>query len=586
MREKEDYNKYYLLEEELGRGGFGTIYKALNKENNQEKALKIMEKKTVEEYLKAQGIIEPTKKDIDVYFKSFLKEANNMKILQGENKENKNAVSIDEFFHTENEFVIVMEKCDNNLFKYLASKKEAFNSDEIYEILKQLNNSFEIMFRNKILHRALKPQNILLKYLNKEKPQFLVKLKITDDSCSINDSSNLITSSIDNNNLKVTSPEILKEEKYIEKSDLWSIGILIYLLYFKVFPFKGTNEAELLKNINSVIEEGNLKKINDPFLDDLMIKLLTIDPKKRITWEEYFNHSFFVDNPKNNYENFYLKGEKISEGGFGSVYKATKIGTGEERALKIISKNDFITNEYNITEQSYTSFLRNIKNEINNMVIAEGINKDNQNTVRMYEYFDMRNEFVIIMELCDKSLGRIFNEKKIKNKNFTINEILEILNQLNNTFKIMDENNLAHRDLKLDNILLKKNEKNQNIWKLIDYGVSKQLPNPSLEYTTFVGSICYIAPEILEGNPYTYKCDLWSLGIIIYTLYFLEPPYKFLAFKNQIKDSGKKVLKKSGNKYLDDLIDKLLEVNPGNRMTWKEYFNHPFLNNNNKNQKK
>ena len=582
MRQKEDYNKYYKIEEELGRGGFGIIYNALNLQN-EEKALKIMEKNIVKEYLKSQGIIEPTKKDFDIYFKSFEKEAKNMETLQGENKENKNAVFIEEFFHTENEFVIVMEKCDNNLFKHLASKKEPFNSDEIYEILKQLNNSFEIMVKNKILHGALKPQNILLKYLNKEKSKFLVKLKITDDSCSFNDSSNLITSSIDKNNLKITSPEILKGEKDIEKSDLWSIGILIYLLYFKQFPFKGVNKTELLENINSVIEEGNLKKINDHFLDDLMIKLLAIDPKKRITWEEYFNHSFFVDNPRNNYENFYIKEEKIGEGRFGSVYKATKKGTDEKRALKIISKNAFNTTVYNITENSYNSYLRNIKNEIINMAIAEGSNKNNQNTVELYEYFDMRNEFVIIMELCDTSLGHILNEKIIKKKEFEINEILEILHQLNNTFKIMVKNNLAHRDLKLDNILLKKNEKGQNIWKLIDYGTSKQLPKLSLEYTTFVGSICYIAPEILEEKSYNNKCDLWSLGIIIYSLCFLEPPYNgktFPAIKNQIKSLGKKVLKKKNNFDLDDLINKLLEADPINRISWEEYFNHPFFKNN------
>ena len=147
----------------------------------------------------------------------------------------------------------------------------------------------------------------------------------------------------------------------------------------------------------------------------------------------------------------------------------------------------------------------------------------------------------------------------------------------------MVKNRVAHRDLKLDNILLKKNEKGQNIWKLIDYGVSKQLPNLSLEYTTFVGCICYIAPEILEEKPYTNKCDLWSLGIIIYCLCFLEPPYNgktFFALKNQIKNSGKKVLKKIGNDDLDDLINKLLESDPNNRISWEEYFDHPFFKNN------
>jgi len=132
-------------------------------------------------------------------------------------------------------------------------KNEPFNTEEIYEILKQLNNSFRIMVNNKILHGV-----------------YIVKLKLTDYSCSLNDASNLISSIIENNNLKICSPEILMKEKDIEKCDLWSIGILIYLLYFKEFPFTGNDENELLDNIKSIIEEGKLKKIDNVLLDDLI----------------------------------------------------------------------------------------------------------------------------------------------------------------------------------------------------------------------------------------------------------------------------------------------------------------------------
>ena len=140
-----------------------------------------------------------------------------MNILQGANKENENAVFIDEFYRTENEYAIVMEKCDNNLFNYLADKNEPFNTEEIYEILRQLNKSFKIMFNNKILHGAIKLQNIFLKYLNKEKTKFIVKLKITDDSYFLNDTSNLLSSVIASNNLKICSPEILKKRKKYKK---------------------------------------------------------------------------------------------------------------------------------------------------------------------------------------------------------------------------------------------------------------------------------------------------------------------------------------------------------------------------------
>ena len=74
-----------------------------------------------------------------------------------------------------------------------------------------------------------------------------------------------------------------------------------------------------------------------------------------------------------------------------------------------------------------------------------------------------------------------------------------------------------------------------------------------------------------------------SLGIIIYLLYFQEPPYNghtFIAILNLIKNFWKKAFKKPGNLHLDDLIDKLLEFNPDKRITWEDYFNHPFFKNN------
>ena len=581
MKENKDFNEYYEIKEELGRGPrFGIIYNAIKKKTNEIKAIKIMEKKKIIDYLRSRGIVNPTEDNIELYFKGFEKEATNMEILQGENKENMNAVFIDESYKTKDEFAIVMEKCDNNLFDHLADKNEPFNADEIYEILKQLNKSFDIMHNKGILHNAIKLENILLKYLNEEKTKFIVKLKITDDTCSLDDATNLLSSAIENNNLKIISPEILKGEKYIEKCDLWSIGILIYSLYFKEFPFTGDDEKELIKNIKSIIEEGKLKQINNDHLNDLVKKLLIIDPKNRITWEEYFNHSFFVDNPKNDYRKFYTIEEEIGKCAFGFVYKAIKNDNGEERAIKIISKVNFNTNVSNIEETSYTTYIKYIKNEIDNMTIAQGINKDNQNTVKLYEYFDMRNEFAIIMELCDCDLAHILNNKKERNEKFEINEILEILTQLNNTFKILVEKKVIHRDLKLQNILLKKNN-GQNIWKLIDYGVSRQFVTLSRQsYTKYVGTISYMAPEILEGKEYNNKCDLWSLGIIIYNLYFKKMPYKgdtIIAVFNNIKASEKKVLEKTGDENLDDLIDKLLEVNPEKRISWKDYFEHKFF---------
>ena len=99
-----------------------------------------------------------------------------------------------------------------------------------------------------------------------------------------------------------------------------------------------------------------------------------------------------------------------------------------------------------------------------------------------------------------------------------------------------------------------------------------------------------MAPEILkgEGEIYDNKCDLWSIGIILYQLYFKDYPYKGtteVAIYNQIKNLGKKILKRTNNNNLNNLINSLLISDPKERINYEEYFNHPFfkehLNNNN-----
>ena len=74
------------------------------------------------------------------------------------------------------------------------------------------------------------------------------------------------------------------------------------------------------------------------------------------------------------------------------------------------------------------------------------------------------------MELCDCNLNEI-----IKTKNLNAEEIKEILKQLNNVFKIMNKNSIIHRNIKPENILIKKLENNKYLYKLTDYGFSKFL---------------------------------------------------------------------------------------------------------------
>ena len=155
------------------------------------------------------------------------------------------------------------------------------------------------------------------------------------------------------------------------------------------------------------------------------------------------------------------------------------------------------------------------------------------------------------------------------------------MKQLNKTFKKMKENNIIHRDLKLENILIKYNEDKTYIVKLTDYGCSKKVSSISQMYcSTIVGTNIYMAPEILKGEKYNYKCDLWSIGVIIYKLFFIKPPFSGLnesALIKNIEELGNKALKSTKNEELDDLIRQLLEKDPAKRLDWDKYFNHPFF---------
>ena len=161
------------------------------------------------------------------------------------------------------------------------------------------------------------------------------------------------------------------------------------------------------------------------------------------------------------------------------------------------------------------------------------------------------------------------------------------MNQLNNTFKKMKENNIIHRDLKLENILIKYSDKGHKKYtiKLSGYGCSKRLKSLSMSCNEYCGTFLYMAPEILKGEEYDFKCDLWSIGIIIYRLIFGKSPYpgeNDRALINVINKYGNKIIKIE-NKELEDLIKKLLEKEPSKRLDWDKYFNHPFFKYKNKN---
>ena len=293
------------------------------------------------------------------------------------------------------------------------------------------------------------------------------------------------------------------------------------------------------------------------------------------------------DRKDSDYKNYYDILELKGNGAFGHVYKATsKEINNDYRAIKVIDLDkirESLLLEYGIEglEQQLNICIDGYIKEFENMYLCS---KNNNHSVKCYEYFLNKKYFAIVMELCDKNLSQLLTEKIHNTKEgFKADEIYDIMNQLNITFKIMKENKIIHRDLKLENILIKYNDNNigHYIVKLADYGSSKRLNSLSRNYCiSNVGTLIYMAPEILSQKEYNYKSDLWSIGIIIYRLKFGKSPFLGVteqALINSIQNFNNKTLESFGNKDLDDLIKHLLVKKPNDRYGWEEYLNHPFF---------
>ena len=573
---KEDYKNYYIDERIISDEDYYKIHKASRMNTYEKFAIKVFDFNNIISDYKNDNLTDPNQKDMEAFVQGLIEQVKNMLIL---GQQNINSVQLYQCFLTKNEFAIVMELCDTDLMTKFCSQN-AFSLQEVRGILNQLNNTFRIMANNNIIHGDLKLDNILVKYINSNKNSYI--LKLTDYGVSNKFMLDICTkfrakTAIGEN----TSPEMLiSKDNYGQECDLWSLGILIHLLLTKNYPYPGNSDKEILNNIYKNGMRSIVKTGNNEF-DHLLRRLLTKNPKDRLTWNEYFSHPFFTGG---DYWKFYSKEKQLGKGLYYTVWKCQNINRREYRAIKIIdfkSIQSAFSKQYlrYPTEQDMKVYINHLITETENMELIGGQNEVNINTVKFYEYFITKNDFAIVMELCDTDLKKL---SIAKNKTFTPEEIYGILTQLNNTFKIMAKYNLIHRDIKLENILVKYNGySNSNpTFKLTGYELSKQILNLVEKFHGKIGDYKYMAPEILKGEPFNQECDLWSLGVCIYLLCFKKYPFEGNTQDQVLKEIDKnppEYLLKTNNQSLNSLISRLLNKDPRKRMTWNEYFNSPFF---------
>ncbi len=251
----------------ISQGIFGSIYKGINKQTGNYVAIKEINKL---KYKKLSGT--PFKEE------EILKKIN-LPINS----------SLRETINTEKNFYIIMDLALSNIEEFLKMRDEPLSINEIKEILIQLNEDLKIKERENIIMKDMKLSNILI-FLNKINK---ITIKLSDfDSSKFSDRTKV--NSINLEEIPLTSaPEVLNAESISNKSDIWSLGILIYYMLFKEYPFNGESEEDILNEIES---NKKLNDIKDIDLNDLVSKMLIKDENERISWNDYFNHPFFKKN--------------------------------------------------------------------------------------------------------------------------------------------------------------------------------------------------------------------------------------------------------------------------------------------------
>ncbi|KAM7374226.1 hypothetical protein PAMP_006897 [Pampus punctatissimus] len=255
-------NSYHVLEL-VGEGSFGRVHKGRKRFTGQVVALKFMPKVG-----RSEKELRSLKREIDI-----------MRDLQ-----HPNIVQLFDSFETETEVVVVTEYAEGQLFQILEDDGSLPES-QVREIACQLVSALYYLHSHRILHRDMKPQNILLGKSG------IVKLCDFGFARAMSVST-LVLTSIKGTPLYM-SPELVEEKPYDHTADLWSLGCILYELHTGAPPFYTNSIFHLVQLIvrDSVRWPDTMSDTCTNFLKGLLTK----DPQKRLSWPDLLHHPFVAD---------------------------------------------------------------------------------------------------------------------------------------------------------------------------------------------------------------------------------------------------------------------------------------------------
>ncbi|XP_012217446.1 calcium/calmodulin-dependent protein kinase type II alpha chain isoform X7 [Linepithema humile] len=261
-------------------------------------------------------------------------------------------------------------------------------------------------------------------------------------------------------------------------------------------------------------------------------------------------------------DNYDLK-EELGKGAFSVVRRCVQKSTGHEFAAKIINTKKLSNRDFQKLERE-ARICRKLQHP---------------NIVRLHDSIQEENFHYLVFDLVTG--GELF-EDIVAREFYSEADASHCIQQILESVHHCHHNGVVHRDLKPENLLLASKAKGAAV-KLADFGLAIEVQGEAQAWYGFAGTPGYLSPEVLKKEPYGKPVDIWACGVILYILLVGYPPFwdedqhRLYA---QIKAGSYDYPSPEWDTVTPEaknLINQMLTVNPGKRITASEALKHPWI---------
>uniref|UniRef100_A0A7S1SR54 Protein kinase domain-containing protein n=1 Tax=Tetraselmis chuii TaxID=63592 RepID=A0A7S1SR54_9CHLO len=280
----------------------------------------------------------------------------------------------------------------------------------------------------------------------------------------------------------------------------------------------------------------------------------SLHPARLSDTNNFNNHTEF------SFQQRYQLGRVIGCGAFSTVRLATDRATGKEWACKTV------------TEQSERPLL------LREVDILQQL--DHPNLLQYHEHFDTPENLYIITELLE---GSDLLSASLVRGSYSEDDAREIIRQMLSALAYLNSKDVAHRDIKMENVMLVAQAGSTAQVKIIDFGLADQLSQEKPFFLDACGTPIYLAPEVASRTPYGTSCDVWAAGVVLFMMLSGDSPFQGDSLSTLLETIRLAQVRfddpvwELTSSQAKELLKALLTADPADRSTAEDALAHPWL---------